>query len=447
MTRIPRRRVLESAAVGAAALTAAFAGCPLVEDGRPEERELTTPVDAPDGEWPDPDWRPADGIPSEDDVEPTTVVSDLEIPWDLAFAGDEAFITERDGGVRRFDAAALAEESGLTPADGETVLAGEALPDRAASGEGGTLGVAPHPDYPDSPLVYIYYTADDGGLRNRVVRYDLETDSLERILEGIPGASTHDGGRIAFGPDGRLWVLTGDAGNESLAQDPGSLAGAVLRITADGEPAPDNPDWGDGSDPRTYTLGHRNPQGIDFTPAGAPLIAEHGPQSRDEVSLLRPGGNYGWDVVRGGPNDPKYAGYGEREKATPPLLNTGPDDATWAPSGIEFYDDGTIQAWRNRLFVAGLVSETLFAVSLEPSDNDGSGAAGDDESIRFDADWLDDRFAVTARPLFDGEYGRLRTVETGPDGSPFLLTSNRDGRAQGAFPREDDDRIVRLDPA
>lgn len=453
MREFTRRDLLESAVTGSASLSLslAVAGCTFGEDGSTEGRDLVTPVDAPDDGWSAPGWVPADGVPSEEDVDPVTAVSGLEIPWDLSFAGDDAFVTERDGGVRRFDAAALAGESELSAADGESILPGDALPDRAAPGEGGTLGVAPHPDYPGTPLLFVYYTADDGDVENRVVRYDLESDDLETVLEGIPGATTHNGGRIGFGPGGRLWVLTGDAEEERLAQDPGSLAGAVLRIEPDGGPASDNPDWGEGSDSRTYTLGHRNPQGIDFTPEGTPLLAEHGPASRDEVSMLRPGGNYGWDVVRGGPDDPEYGSYLEREEAAPPLVNTGPDrDRTWAPSGIEFYDDGAIPAWENRLFVAGLVSETLFAVTLVPDSggrSDGTDDGGADGGFRFDAAWLDPRLEATAHPLFEGEYGRIRTVESGPGGSLYLLTSNRDGRARGAYPIEDDDRIVRLEPA
>ena len=435
-----RRRLLAATGVAVPAL----AGC--FTESEPDATELATPESVPADDWSEPDWRPADAVPSEDDVVATTVVSDLAIPWDLTFAGGDAFVTERDGGVSRFDAAALAEEDDLGPGDGETILESASLPDRASPGEGGTLGVAAHPDYPDTPDLFVYYTADDGTVLNRVVRYDLEADALETVLEGIPGSSIHNGGRIAFGPDDHLWVLTGDAREPALTQDPGSRAGAVLRVTPDGEPHSESPDWGDDGDRRTYTLGHRNPQGLDFTPQGTPILAEHGPGARDEVSVLRPGGNYGWDIVRGGPDDPEYGSYDDYEAATPPVVNTGPE-TTWAPSGLAFYDDDAIGPWENTVLVCGLASSALSVVGLTPrSDSDGERSSDETDGVRYDADWLDDRFTATVHRLFADEWGRLRHVEPGPDGSLYLLTSNRDGRANGRFPRANDDRIVRLDP-
>ncbi|MDJ1432031.1 PQQ-dependent sugar dehydrogenase [Halostagnicola sp. A-GB9-2] len=452
MDRPSRRRFIQT--VGATSTL--FAGC--LEDSN--ETELTEPGDAPEYEWSEPSWEPADGVPTETDVESTTVVSGLEIPWDLTFADDDAFVTERDGGVRRFDADSMREDAQLEAADGEVILEATDLPDRSAPGEGGTLGLAVHPSYPDELALFVYYTVDTGEIENRVVRYDLETEDLEPILEGIPGATTHNGGRITFGPQDDLWVTTGDAETPALTQDPSSLAGAILRVTTDGDPVSGNPNFGDESDSRTYSLGHRNPQGIDFCPDGVPFVAEHGPVARDEISIVNPGGNYGWDVLRGGPDDPEYEAYGDGEydEVTPPVLNTGPDK-TWAPSGIDFYDSDTIPNWKNRLFVCGLTSETLYAVSLSRDDefsrtgneaeSNGSETSNGDgsEETRDDGEWLDDRLTATAQPLFGDEYGRLRHVEQGPDGTLYLLTSNRDGRADGEFPLADDDRIVRLEPS
>lgn len=424
-----RRRLL----AGVAAALAASAGCLAGEVEDP-------PAGTGEADWPeDPTWDLPAGSPRDTDVRAVTAVRDLEVPWDLTFAGGDAFLTERTGGLRRFDAATLAAADGLAPADGTTVLAASDLPDRTGPGEGGTLGVAAHPGYPDTPAIFVYYTAESD-LRNRVVRYDLEAEALSPVLDDGPAGRYHNGGRVTVGPDDRLWVLTGDAGEKAdVAQDAASLGGAVLRLTLDGEPAPDNPDFGDGSDPRTYTLGHRNPQGVDFTPDGEPLVAEHGPQGLDEVSALRPGANYGWDVARGGPGNVQYDAYGDHDAFTPPLTNSG-STTTWAPSGLTFYAGDAIPAWRNRLFVAGLRSETLFCVSLS---RDGDGPPGD---TRFDDDWLDDRYTATVHRFYDGEYGRLRHVEAGPDGALYLLTSNRDGRTAGEFPTDDDDRVVRLEP-
>ncbi|ELY48114.1 PQQ-dependent sugar dehydrogenase [Natronorubrum sulfidifaciens] len=430
-----RRRVL--ATTGG---LVALAGCLLGSNSAVDE--LTVPETTPDDDWADPEWRPAAGVPSEDDVTTTTAVTGLEIPWDLVFAADDAFLTERDGGVRRFDAATLATDAELSPDDGELLLEAADLPDRSAPGEGGTLGITAHPEYPDRAELFIYYTVADGAVGNRVVSYDLESETLEAVLDGIPGATTHNGGRITFGPDGYLWVVTGDAENPALTQDPGARAGAVFRLTPDGEPASGNPDWGTDGDRRIYTLGHRNPQGIAFTPQGTPIVAEHGPSARDEVSILRPGGNYGWDLVRGGPDDPEYGSYAEYDDAMPPVVNTGPE-TTWAPSGIAFYDGDAIVPWENHVLVCGLGSNALYALKLVP---DGA-TLEDGDGVRYDAPWLDDRLTATAYTLFEGEFGRLRHVEPGPDGSLYLLTSNRDGRASAGFPTDEDDRLIRLEPA
>lgn len=429
MHRPTRRTLLACGVAGLTATAGCFAG---EADEHPTGEGETT--------WPaTPTWAPAEGSPLDAEVTAATAVENLSIPWDLTVAAGEALLTERTGGVRRFEAETLATETGLQPDEATTVLSAGDLPDRTGPGEGGTLGIATHPEYPAPRALFVYYTAADD-LRNRVVRYDVDTDEVSVVVDDIPANDWHNGGRIEVGPDGHLWILAGDAQEGAeVAQDPDSLGGAVLRVTLDGDPAPGNPDFGAGGDPRTYTLGHRNPQGIAFTPDGEPLVAEHGPLNRDEVSALRPGGNYGWNVARGGPGGVQYNAYGENEAFTPPLLNTGAD-TTWAPSGSTFYTGDAIPAWHNRLFVAGLRSQTLFCVTL---DADGVGPGG---GRRFDADWLDGRYTATAHRLYDGEFGRLRHVEEGPDGALYLLTSNRDGRTLTDFPVDNDDRIVRIEP-
>ncbi|MFT4884131.1 MAG: glucose/arabinose dehydrogenase [Natronomonas sp.] len=428
MQRPTRRAVLGS---GAAAL-GALAGC---LSSSYDDR----PVGEGAAAWPaDPTWEPADGPPTTAEVREVTAVQNLSIPWDLTFAAGDALLTERTGGLRRFGAEALRSDSELAPSDGELLIRDGELPDRTGPGEGGTLGVAAHPDYPDTPVVFVYYTADDD-LRNRVVRYDIDADELTPVVDDIPAAEFHNGGRITVGPDRHLWVCTGDAKEPANSQDATNLGGAILRVDLEGEAPDDTPDFGDGTDSRLYTLGHRNPQGIDFTPDGEPIIAEHGPQSRDEVSALRPGANYGWDVARGGPTDTQYDAYGDYEEFTPPLLNTG-ELGTWAPSGISLYKKEVIPAWHNRLFVAGLRSQTLFCVTLSA---DGASPEGGN---RFDADWLDDRYTATVHKFYDGEYGRLRHVEVGPEGALYVLTSNRDGRTLQEFPKDADDRVIRIEP-
>lgn len=428
MDSFTRRSLLAGSVATLAATAGCFAGS--VDDA---------PTGVGDSTWPEsPTWETPSGSPTDADVRAVTAVRNLDIPWDLSIAAGEAFVTERTGGLRRFDADALTRERGLTPDDATTVLSATDLPDRTGPGEGGTLGVAAHPDYPDPRAVFVYYTAD-ADLRNRVVRYDIDTEELSVILDDVPASKYHNGGRVTVGPDRRLWILAGDAQKKAdVAQDPASRGGAVLRLRLDGSPAPDNPEFDDGSDPRTYTLGHRNPQGIAFTPDGEPLVTEHGPQGLDEVSALRPGANYGWDIARGGPDNVQYDAYGDEEAFTPPLVNTG-STTTWAPSGAVFYAGDAIPAWRNRLFVAGLRSQTLFCVTL-------TRGGGPDDGTRFAAEWLDDRYTATVHRFYGGEYGRLRHVEAGPAGSLYLLTSNHDGRTLTDFPTADDDRIVRLEP-
>lgn len=436
MNRSSRRRVIATIPAG----VAVAGGC-LSPMGSDDDPEPAVPEDPPETDLEDPSWDPPEDSPLEADVRASTVVSDLEVPWDLVVTDGLAYVTERDGGVLRFAVDDLASEDRLTAADADAVLAGDDLPGRAAPGEGGTLGIAVHPDYPDAPLVYVYYTADDGELHNRVVRYDVESDDLEAIVDDVPAAEIHNGGRIAFGPDDDLWVLTGDAAEPALAQDPSSLAGAVLRLTPDGGPAEGNPDFGDGSDPRTYSLGHRNPQGLAFTPDETPIVAEHGPVARDEISVLFPGGNYGWDLARGGPDDPEYDSYDAYEVFVPPIINTG-RETTWGPSGIACYTSDAVPAWTNRLFVAGLAANALVTVTLTA---DGEPAA-DGDAERYDREWLDDNFTATVHRQYVEEFGRLRHVTQGPNGALYVLTSNRDGRASDDFPRDRDDRLVRLEP-
>jgi glucose/arabinose dehydrogenase len=315
-------------------------------------------------------------------------------------------LTERPGRVRLVVNGQLRTQPALT------------LP-VAAVGEGGLLGLALHPDFSRTGWVYLYYTYQTDQLWNRVVRYRLADDQLvepQVILDRIPGASIHDGGRIAFGPDGKLYVTTGDARDPEAAQDLASLAGKILRLEPDGSLPPDNPFPGS----PVWTYGHRNPQGLAWTNDGRLYATEHGPTgdlglaAHDEVNLIEPGKNYGWpfvvaDLVRRPLPD-----------AVPPVAQSG--QTTWAPSGATFVRAGSIPQWQGNLLFAGLRSQALWRLVLTP----------------------DGRSAVQLEALYQGEFGRLRTVVEGPDGAIYLLTSNRDGRGN---PRAGDDRLVRIAPA
>ncbi|WP_434743628.1 PQQ-dependent sugar dehydrogenase [Micromonospora sp. SH-82] len=259
-----------------------------------------------------------------------------------------------------------------------------------AGGEGGLIGVAVADSYPEDGWIYLYHTAEDD---NRIVRMTLEGGTPKPVLTGIPKARTHNGGRIAFGPDGMLYVGTGDAGDRNSSQDRDSLAGKILRLTPEGRPAPGNP-FGDSP---VYSYGHRNVQGLAWDSTGALFAAEFGQNRYDELNRVEPGGNHGWPEVEGDSDDDRYVR---------PV-------ATWAtheasPSGIAIVDD--------TVYVACLRGQRLYRIGT-----DGQGAES----------------------LLTGEYGRLRHVEPAPDGSLWVLTNNRDGR--GA-PGPDDDRILRLEP-
>lgn len=390
------------------------------------------------------EWEPAAGLPTDASVTETTVISDLEIPWDLTFAGDDAYFTEREAGVHRLDTDALFTDQELTSADTDLILSPTELPEHENLNYGGFLGIAAHPDYPNPPAIYLYHSYEDDEPRNRVIQYDVEREEMTSLIDGIPGTGVHHGGRITFGPADNLWITTGDANQSELAQDPASLAGATLRITPDGNATPENLGFNADADPRTVTHGHRNPQGLAFAPDDEAVLADHGPEGRDEVTTVQPGANYGWPTARGGPDDSEYDSYNDHDEFTPPLVNTGPD-TTWAPSGATFYTADAIDRWENRLFVCGLRSETLYAITLVRTTATDEPPLGEN-GVRYDEPWLDDRYTTTVHPLYVGKYGRLRHVEQGPNGSVFLLTSNRDGEATDPFPQADDDRIIRIDP-
>lgn len=420
--------------VGATAVT----GCSTSpdDDGTAGNSEAEPPED---GGGPTPDWTLPTGSPLDTSIEPVPLVVNLDVPWDLAFASNgDLFVTERPGRLLRFPADAVRDAGGdtLDPTD---------LPDEDRQTWPGERlqGVTLHPSYPDPAYVYLYYGDGD---ENRVGRFDAAaTDprsTLEVLVEGIEFAAGI-GGRIAFGPGGDLWVTVGTSERDP-AQDPSHLGGSILRMTPDGEPSTGNRDL-DGGDPRVFCYGLRNPQGLTWLPDGTPLCTDHGPTGRDEVVRLRPGGNYGWPVARGGPDDPEYESYAARDAYDPPLVNTGPD-LTWAPSGCVFYGGDDIPAWRHRLLVGTLRGRHVNVVTLRPADADQPPLDG--PARRYDAAWLDDAYTPTTHRVLDDELGRLRHVTAGPGGTVLALTSNRDGRSEvDQFPRSRDDVLVRLRPA
>lgn len=337
---------------------------------------------------------------SEPELAVETAVSGLEAPWEMVFLPDgRMLVTERPGRVR------VIENGVLQPEPLAASL------DVAATGEGGLLGMVLDPGFAENRTLYLYHTySTGGGVANRVVRFRLAENRLEEqqvILDGIPGSRIHNGGRIAFGPDGKLYIGTGDASQPDLAQDRRSSAGKILRINGDGSIPADNPFPGS----PVYSLGHRNVQGLAWEPGTGQLYAtEHGPSNHDEVNRIEAGANYGWPQMQG--NE------GEGDGFTPPVIESG--TGTWAPSGATFVQGDTFPAWSGQLLFAGLRSATLWRLNLD--------AGGDPPPLT---------------PLLEGEYGRLRQVVQGPDGLLYVLTNNRDGRGN---PDQQDDRILRIQP-
>ncbi len=338
------------------------------------------------------------------------LVSGLQVPWDLAFAPDgRLFFTERGGTLRMIDQGKLADKPVFRFEDG---LYKEA--------EAGVLGLTLDPDFAKNHYIYVYHSYQDSGGKpvNRVVRLIEQGGSakLDRvIMDGLPGNRIHDGGRVRFGPDGMLYVTNGDAASPSLAQQPDSLAGKIFRVQPDGQVPKDNPFPGS----PVYSLGHRNPQGLAWHPVTKQLYStEHGQTAHDEINLIEPGANYGWPLIQGDESQVKPADAGKLGPGPlkTPLAHSGDD--TWAPSGITFVTKGP---WKGNLLAANLRGTQVLRVTLT---EDGKGVHA-------------------IEPLYKGEYGRIRAVAEGPDGSVYLLTNNRDGRGQ---PKADDDKIIRLRP-
>ncbi|MFB6223162.1 MAG: PQQ-dependent sugar dehydrogenase [Haloarcula sp.] len=448
------RRQYLAALVGAG--TTGFAGClgeSETQDGTTNQTSTATSTPSTDGTLDrydvtvghereqalDDEWESPTSVPAATPLATEPLIEDLEIPWDLSFAADGTlFLTERVGRVLAFEDGSV--RTVTEPAD---VIDAESSDDGwwVTGGEGGTLGVAAHPTYPDPPVVYVYYTTmTDDERFNRVVAVDVSdedpaaTESV--IVDGIPGSKIHNGGRLTFGPANYLWITTGDAGVGDFSADVSSLGGKVLRVTPAGEPAPGNPDLG--GDPRVYTYGHRNPQGIAWLPDRTIVASEHGPAGQDELNRLEAGGYYGWPATR---KHDEYLDAGPDIHR--PLANTGKADG-WAPSGSLFYTGDVVPSLRNRLLTGGLKGQKLLVTTLTPTGDELS-PLGDAE--RYDADWTDDAYTATTHSLLADELGRIRHVEQGPDGGLYLVTSNRDGRAGDGFPREHDDVLVRVTPA
>ena len=329
---------------------------------------------------------------------PEVVATGLESPWSIAFVGQTPLVSERNSG-RILEVSAGGDVREVGRIDGVS-----------ASGEAGLHGLAV-----DDNRLYAFFAA---GTENRIVRFDLlgEAGDLSlgeeaTILDGLPTANFHNGGRLAFGPDGMLYATLGDTGDRSSAQDEEALSGKILRMTPEGEIPDDNP-FGDSL---VYSMGHRNPQGIGWDDDGKMYASEFGQDTWDELNIIEAGGNYGWAEVEGiaggngdgtssGGSDGTDNGSGD---FIDPVQQWTPDEAS--PSGLAVTDDS--------ILIAGLRGERLHQVPL--------------------AD------LKSSSELWTGEHGRLRDVAEAPDGTLLVLTNNTDGRGD---PGAADDRLLRFTP-
>jgi aldose sugar dehydrogenase len=336
-----------------------------------------------------------------------TVIGNLEVPWSIVWAPDGRMIfTERPGRLRVFENGRLRAEPMLT------------LNDVESRGEAGLMSIALHPQFSSNHLLYLSYAYTSNDLYVRVVQYRETPSSLtdrKVIIENIPAARAHAGCRLRFGPDGKLYITTGDSTNRELAQQLNSLAGKILRLNDDGTVPRDNPFVGRAdARPEIWAYGSRNAQGIDFQPGSNLLFeTEHGPSGfdgpggGDEVNIIERAKNYGWPVIH---HRATQAGMES------PLLEYTP---ACAPASGTFYRGSAFPQFKGNFFFGCLRGVRMIRVAL------------------------DGRRVVSQENLLESKYGRIRDIAEGPDGYIYFSTSNRDGRGS---PASDDDRILRLVP-
>jgi aldose sugar dehydrogenase len=336
-----------------------------------------------------------------------TVIPNLEVVWSIVWGPDGRMLfTERPGRVRVYENGKLRPEPLFV------------VPDVEPRGESGLMSIALHPQFASNHFLYLSYAYNSNGQLVRVVRYrETPAGLVDRqvIIENIPAAQFHAGCRLRFGPDGKLYVTTGDATDGPLAQKLDSLAGKILRLNDDGTVPKDNPFVSQqNARPEIWAYGSRNSQGIDFQP-GTNLLweTEHGPSGfdgpggGDEVNIIERGKNYGWPVIH---HRATQAGMES------PILEYTP---ACAPGSGMFYRGSQFPQFKGNFFFGCLVGRRIIRVVTNG------------------------RQVTSQENLLENKYGRIRDLAEGPDGYIYFSTSNRDGRGS---PAKDDDRILRLVP-
>lgn len=342
-------------------------------------------------------------------IDTTTVVTGIDIPWDMEWWGEDTILfTQIDGTIHRLD---------ISTSQIDTMYS---VPGLARENQAGLMGMQMHPDWPDTAKIYVAYNYYDGSeidLRVEELVYDKTNDEFSpgtALLEDVTVSNSNTGCRLLIADDNTMYVTMGDVKDNSAPQNPTSLLGKVLRMNLDGSVPSDNPTSGS----LVYTLGHRNAQGIVQTPSGKVIISEHGPFTDDEINVLDPGANYGWPLVSG-PCSESNQELCDSIGAVDPVADWTP---TIAPCGIDYYDNPAIPEWQNTILMAALKDERLFVLRFS-----------DEQHTTFDLETAHLKFV----------FGRIRDVLVDGDGEIFLATSNKD---VFGTPGPRDDRIIRLTP-
>jgi aldose sugar dehydrogenase len=337
-----------------------------------------------------------------------TIVTGLDTPWEILWGSDNwLWVSERQGKISR-----------VNPTTGENKLL-LTLSDVREVGEGGLLGMVLHPDFSKNPYLYVAYNYIDNGVyKEKIVRYtyDAATEKLDKpfiLMNDITSANNHNGCRMIISPDKKLIFTTGDAQNTSTSQNVKSLNGKTLRINLDGTIPSDNPI----ANSPVWSWGHRNAQGLVFSPDGEKLYSsEHGANNDDELNIIKKGRNYGWPRVEGFCDNALETTFCKDSNVVEPIHAWTP---TLGVAGITFYNSNLIGEWKNSILVVSLKGSRLTQLALD--------AKGEK--------------VVKANDFFNNTYGRLRSVCVSPAGKVYIGVSNRDGRG---IPRPDDDKIVEI---
>jgi len=333
----------------------------------------------------------------------------LTVPWDLD-VDSEGFlwVAEQEGKVSRIN---------LQTGEQQYLLQiSEVWKVRTS----GLLGMVAHPDFSKNPFLYLNYTVKkDSLIQSKLVRYTYKGDTLAdpQVLLEIEGGTSHNGSRLAFGPDGKLYWATGDKHDYTYAQNREKLNGKILRLNPDGSIPADNPD----PTSAVWAWGFRNMQGLAFSTSGKLYTSEHGDAIEDEVNLIQKSGNYGWPVIEGKHDLPAEIEFAKTYQTLEPIRSWTP---VIAPAGMTYYGSETVPEWKNTLLLTTLKGKSLRILFLSAD-----GLSIDSEEI-----------------LFENRYGRLRDVAVGPDGAIYLSTSNQDWNPQPGFPFPGDDKILKISP-